>query len=163
ASIWGERPGRLFGRGDLVLRGTDGAILFDGVSAFATPGAALNRWTTGLHYAWFGGLVAKVLYALLAAATCLTLLSGHWIWLARRERAARRGGDRLLARLTAGVGGGVVLATAALFWANRLAPPPSRMAVETWAFFGAWGATTLLFLSRAEARGGWSGLLGVSG
>jgi uncharacterized iron-regulated membrane protein len=162
-SFWGRLSGRLFRRGDVVLRASDGALLADSASSFPTPGAAVSRWVTGLHYAWFGGLAAKVLYALLTAAGCLTILSGNWIWLARREARAQSTGNRLLAKLTIGVGGGVIVATAALFWANRLAPASYRMAAESWAFFGGWALCALLFLFRAEAGGGWVGLLRLSG
>jgi uncharacterized iron-regulated membrane protein len=162
ASFWGAGRGRLFSHGDVVLDARDGALVADSVSAPPTPAAAVSRWTTGMHYAWFEGLAMRAIFAILAAATCLTILSGNWIWLARRARGASWG-DRLLARLTIGVGGGIALATAALFWANRLAPPPVRVLVETWAFFGTWALATVLFAVRVEARGGWVGLLGASG
>jgi uncharacterized iron-regulated membrane protein len=162
ATFWGERAGRLFGRGDVVLRASDGGLLAETASAFPTPGAATMRWVTGLHYTWFGGLAAKIIYALLAAATCLTILTGNWIWLARREARANAVGNRLLAKLTIGIGGGVLLATAALFWANRLAPPAVRVACEVWVFFGVWAACALLFLLRAESRAGWTGLLRIA-
>jgi uncharacterized iron-regulated membrane protein len=163
ASVWGEQAGRLFRRGDVVLRVADGALHADTVSSYPTPGAAMTRWLTGLHYAWFGGVTAKILYALLAAATCLTILTGNWVWLARREANAAATGNRLLSKLTIGIGGGVLIATAALFWANRLAPAPLRAVSEAWAFFGVWTACALLFLLRAESRVGWVGLLRVAG
>jgi len=163
AAFWGRRPGRLFARGDVVLRATDGALIADGASTPPTPGAAVTRWATGLHYVWFGGVAARILCALLAAAACLTILSGNWIWLARRESTAARAGNRLLLRLTIGIGGGLLLGTAGLFWANRLAPPAARLDAETWAFFGTWAATATLFAARAESRGGWVGLLRLAG
>ena len=162
-SFWGERAGRLFRRGDIVLRAADGALLAETVSSYPTATAATTRWVSGLHYAWFGGAAAKALYALLAAATCLTILTGNWIWLARREARAEAAGHRLLSKLTIGVGGGVLVGTAALFWANRLAPTIVRPAVEAWAFFGVWTICAVLFLGRAEARQGWVGLLVVAG
>jgi hypothetical protein len=61
---------------------------------------------------------------------CLTILTGNWIWLVRREARAAGAGNRLLARLTIGLGGGVIPAAAALFWANRAAPAQARMAME---------------------------------
>jgi uncharacterized iron-regulated membrane protein len=163
ARVWGKSSGRLFGRGDVVLRATDGALLSESLTRSPTPGMAFNRWVIGLHYALYGGLAAKVLYALLAAATCLTILSGNWIWLLRREARASSAGNRLLARLTTGVGGGILLGAACLFWANRLAPASVRMAAESWAFFGVWGLTAGLFLLRADSRTGWVGLLRISG
>jgi hypothetical protein len=81
------------------------------------------------------------------------------IWLCRREARAASAGNRLLAKLTIGVGGGVLPATAALFWANRLAPASVRQTAESWAFFGVWALIALLFLARAASGGGWVGLL----
>lgn len=163
ARVWGERAGRLFGRGDVVLRATDGALLSQSLTSSPTPGSAISRWVVGLHYALYAGLATKVVYALLAIATCLTLLSGNWIWLLRRQAQATSVANRLLARLTVGVGGGILPATAALFWANRVAPPTLRAAAESWAFFGVWALIAALFLLRAESRCGWVGLLRVAG
>jgi uncharacterized iron-regulated membrane protein len=162
ATVWGELPGRLFARGEVVLGAVDGRLLSESLTRAPTPGVAIGRWVVGLHYALYGGLVTRVVYALLAAATCLTILSGNWIWLTRREGRAASAGNRLLAKLTIGVGGGVVPATAALFWANRLAPASARQAAEAWTFFGVWALVALLFLARASSRGGWVGLLRAS-
>jgi hypothetical protein len=46
-SIWGERPSQLFGRGDVVLRATDGALLAETVTSPRTPAATVMRWVTG--------------------------------------------------------------------------------------------------------------------
>jgi uncharacterized iron-regulated membrane protein len=103
------------------LRETDGGVL--GVQDYgegASGGA--RRWINSLHYAYFGGPAIRFLFFVLALATCGTILTGNWVWLARRD--ARRGswGNRLLSRLTAGVGAGTFVALAALFVASRLLP-----------------------------------------
>jgi hypothetical protein len=51
-------------------------------------------------------------------AAAITILSGNWIWIARRREAAAK----WLARLTAGVGAGILVAIAALFAASRILP-----------------------------------------
>jgi uncharacterized iron-regulated membrane protein len=115
ARVSGEFSGSLFARGEVVLRAKSGAVLSESLTKSPTPGLTVNRWVVGLHYALYGGLATKILYALLAAATCLTILSGNWIWLLRREARAASAGNRLLAKLTIGIGGGILLGGAALF------------------------------------------------
>jgi uncharacterized iron-regulated membrane protein len=166
--FWGERRSSLFARGQLSLRASDGFVVSETFTGRdAAPGASVLRWVVGLHYALYGGLATKLLYALLALATCLVLLSGNWIWLQRRQATHAHPGNQLLARLTLGAGGGVILATAALFLTNRLAGHLAgselRMTAESTAFFAVWGLTAAAFCARQESRSGWVGLLRVSG
>jgi uncharacterized iron-regulated membrane protein len=161
--LWGKHRGTLFALGQLTLRARDGALLGESFTGrTATPGAGVLRWVTGLHYALYGGLATKILYALLALGTCLTILSGNWIWLVRRQARAAQRGNQVLARLTLGFGGGVVPATAALFLANRLAPAGARPGSESVAFFGVWALTTAVCLLRPESRAAWVWLLRLS-
>ena len=93
--------------------------------------------SSDLHY---GGLLLKVLYAVLALAACAVVLTGNLIWLERRDAARAHRGHRVLERLTVGVCGGVVLAAAAYFVANRVLPLglERRADVEFGVFLGVW-------------------------
>jgi uncharacterized iron-regulated membrane protein len=117
-NIWGSVPGVPFGTAGVVLSAADNAVL--GVTP-ATGGAfaRFEAWFFGLHYARFGGYGVKLLYALLALASCAVIVTGNLVWLERRDQRRAHWGNRLLERLTAGWCAGLVLATGALFFANR--------------------------------------------
>jgi uncharacterized iron-regulated membrane protein len=108
--------------GAVRLRLQDGRVIAIDSPATETAMLATWRWVRGLHYAYFGGITLRFLFFALALATAGTLLTGNWIWLARREARRRSAGNRLLARLTAGVGAGTLVATAALFLVSRVLP-----------------------------------------
>lgn len=110
--------------GDVYLRQFDGKLLQLSSPSTESSTGATRRWLLGLHYAYFGGLAARFLFFALGLATCVTILTGNWIWLARREsrRERRSPGNLLLAGLTVGVGAGTLVATAALFLTSRLLP-----------------------------------------
>jgi uncharacterized iron-regulated membrane protein len=117
-NIWGALPGVPFGTANVVLSATDNTVL--GVTpATGGPFARFEAWFFGLHYARFGGHGVKLLYALLAFASCAVIVTGNLVWLERRDRQRAHWGNRLLERLTAGWCAGSVLATIALFVANR--------------------------------------------
>ncbi|AKF08631.1 PepSY-associated TM helix domain-containing protein [Sandaracinus amylolyticus] len=139
--------------GRVRLRATDGSVV--GVAMPETSGAATRvmNWIFGLHYARLGGDVAKLLYALLAMLACATILSGNWIWLARRDPARRHAGHRALARLTIAGGLGVAPAVGAMFLANRIAPIDAswHADAEVIAFVLAWALTAVVgFVVRSE-------------
>lgn len=130
-------PGRANGRVDVQgpIRGTtpesygavrlrlaDGKALHVDSPAAETALGATWRWVRGLHYAYFGGLPLRFLFFALALATAATILTGNWVWLARRESRRESPGNLLLAGLTVGVGAGTLVATAALFLTSRLLP-----------------------------------------
>ncbi|HEU4579249.1 MAG TPA: PepSY-associated TM helix domain-containing protein [Polyangiaceae bacterium] len=117
-NIWGSVPGVPFGTANVVLSAADNALI--GLTpATGGPFARFEAWFFGLHYASFAGYGVKLLYALLALAGCAVIVSGNLVWLERRDRARAQPGQRLLERLTAGWCAGLVLATSALFVANR--------------------------------------------
>lgn len=80
---------------------------------------------------------------MLGLAASAVILTGNVLWLAVRPPA--RGASpprvhRLLARLTSGVGVGLIAAVPVLFLVTRAMPidAPHRMGVEESAFFGTW-------------------------
>jgi uncharacterized iron-regulated membrane protein len=109
---------------DVVIDETTGAVVHVDAAATDLASHAARRWLSGLHYGYFGGTAVRVVLALLAMVGCATILTGNWIWLARRRAA---GGDvarraHVLARLTAGVGAGIFVAIGALLVASRMLP-----------------------------------------
>lgn len=135
-SYYGTVPDVPFGSVEVVFRGSDGAVLHRIVPVTSTAAHRFDTWFYGLHYARFGGYGVRVLYALMAFATCAVILTGNLVWLERRDARRVSAGNRLLERLTVGVGAGTPLATAALFAANRALPAalPGRGEVEEWVF-----------------------------
>jgi uncharacterized iron-regulated membrane protein len=119
-SVYGDVDARAFGTGWVVFSASDARVL--GTHGLREAGAfeRFDAWFHGLHYGRFGGNAIKLLYALLALATCGVIITGNVIWLERRDPQRRELGHRLLERLSVGVCAGVVLATASMFVANRL-------------------------------------------
>jgi uncharacterized iron-regulated membrane protein len=117
-NIWGSLPGVPFSTANVLLRAADNTL----IAVTPAEGGAFARfeaWFFGLHYARFGGYGVKLLYALLAFASCAVIVSGNLVWLERRDARRAHWGNRLLERLTAGWCAGLVLATSALFLSNR--------------------------------------------
>lgn len=160
--VRGPIQGQPFGDGLVRLRAADGAL--ERVDTADREGAvgAVARYIHGLHTVEYGGLALRFLMFVLAAAGCVTILTGNAVWLARRGPSA---GNTLLARLTAGVGGGTLVAVGALLMASRLAPLEweGRTRLEEWvlaaAFFGCIGCGLLIENTRTT----WCGTLGLAG
>jgi len=108
--------------GTVRLRLVDGSVLKVDSPATESASGATWRWVRGLHYAYFGGRPLRFLFFALALATCATILTGNWVWLARREARRESPGNVVLAGLTVGVGAGTLVATAVLFLVSRLLP-----------------------------------------
>lgn len=145
----------LFGMARVRVLAADGEIASVSVLDSARATHVLMRWVYGLHYAWALGVPTKLVYGLLALAGCATLLTGNWIWLARRDRERKRRGNRVLARLTLGGGLGIAVAVAAMFLANRVVPFSLawHLDAELGAFVLAWSAAMVAsFTMRDEAR-----------
>jgi uncharacterized iron-regulated membrane protein len=129
-----------------------------------TPAQSTMAVVYGIHFASYGGLGLKIAYFLLGIAGWLTILSGNWIWIERR--AARRGrtGNPVLARLTLGAGGGLLIAVAGALWINRLlAPSAARPSFESYGFFAIWALVTLIALALPARRRSWAVILGTAG
>ncbi|WP_434382104.1 PepSY-associated TM helix domain-containing protein [Melittangium boletus] len=119
------------------------------------PTFTLERVLFDLHYAHFGGLLLKGLYALLALAMCVVILTGNLIWLERRDAARAHWGNRCLERLTVGTSAGLVLGGAVYFVANRALPGglERRADWEFGLFLGAWAlATAVTLVPRFASR-----------
>jgi len=133
----------------------------------ATAAGVAEQWITALHFAQIGGWGLELCYALLAAATGATLLTGNELWLARR--AKRRGGlgtgDRTLSRLNVGVGAGTIVAVGATLLASRLLPwdLEGRYGAIELAFVASLGASCVVAALVRDPRRAWIGLLGLAG
>jgi hypothetical protein len=71
----------------------------------------------------------------------LMVLTGTSIWLERIERTRKRaemGGVSYLTRFHVGVNGGLVVATATLFFVNHLGTPETQGLIEMLGFWGVW-------------------------
>jgi hypothetical protein len=147
---------------NVLVDHTTGAVLHVDAPATDLASHATRRWLSGLHFVYFGGTPARILVALLALATSATILTGNWIWLARRRRAGRA---HLLARLTAGVGAGVFVAIACMFAASRLVPleAAGRMATEQQIFLAALAGSITWALVARSADDTWWKQLGLAG
>lgn len=120
--VGGAGSGTPRGHTQVRVRQTDGAVLEVKSQDSEGETSTVRRWLLGLHFADFGGVVVRFLFFALGLASCVTLLTGNWIWLARREARRSSLGNRLLSRLTAGIGVGTPLAIGALFLASRSFP-----------------------------------------
>ncbi|WP_433931242.1 PepSY-associated TM helix domain-containing protein [Sorangium cellulosum] len=163
--IRGPVEGAPFGRAIVRLRATDGAVVsVDAPGAEGARSGAL-RWIYGLHFADFGGVVLRVLFFALALGTCATILTGNWIWLARREARREGLGNRVLARLTVGFGAGTLVAIAALFLASRALPLdwPGRAAAEELTFLAALGLSVAWALAARDGASLWWRQIGLAG
>jgi uncharacterized iron-regulated membrane protein len=140
ATIRGRVSDVVFGNGEVVVAARDGRVLASSQPAARSEIIAVTDWIYGLHFGWFGGLGLRVLYALLALAGCAAILSGNWIWLARRDPLRRRRSSRALAVATLGGGLGIGPASAAMMLANRLLPIEASWHAtgEVVAFVGVW-------------------------
>ncbi len=141
------------GRGEVSLSLHDGKVLEVYDPSAATPTQTLRRALFGVHFVNFGGLFWKLLFALFSIATCLTILSGNLVWLARRTVTGR--GNWILERLTIAVGAGLALATGALFAASCLLrwvlePPAAGLFLLL-----AWLVSVLWAFLSPTVRGAW--------
>lgn len=113
--VYGNRPGALVYYPSVTVRAATGEIA-DVVDWSQEPaGRRLYAMVTPLHYASYGGLALKLVYAALGAGSCLLVVSGLQVWLSR-PAPSPSGGRRALPLLAAGVVHGLPLATAAAFW-----------------------------------------------
>ncbi|WP_437633787.1 PepSY-associated TM helix domain-containing protein [Sorangium sp. So ce854] len=161
----GAIEGVPFARGVVRLRATDGAVLsLDAPGAEGARSGAF-RWIYGLHYADFGGVTLRILFFVLALATCATILTGNLIWLARREARRESLGNRLLARVTVGFGAGTIAAIAALFLASRVFPLDwgARAAAEDLTFVVVLGLCVAWALAARDGGRLWWQQLGLAG
>lgn len=149
----------------VLLDHTTGRVLQIEGRATDLASHATQRWISSVHYAYFGGTAVRVLLAVLALAACATILTGNWIWLARRRERLRAGRPHLLARLTAGFGAGILVAIAVLFVASRLLPldAANRTATEQQIFAAALAGSIAWALVARSVDDVWWRQLGLAG
>ncbi|QUT06692.1 PepSY domain-containing protein [Sphingobium phenoxybenzoativorans] len=116
----------------------------------------------GLHIGRFAPEFSRWLYFLCGLALAATIGTGMVLWSISRTRN-KGAGHVVVERLTTGAIGGMPLAVAATFWANRLLPGgmPGRQGLEVDTFFAVWGSAILFGLLRTGRRG-WIELMAVT-
>jgi uncharacterized iron-regulated membrane protein len=145
--------------GDIVVsRATD-----------STPSMTTTAAAFGvLHFARFGGQALKALFFVLALAAAAVILTGNVLWIEvprPRDPRATPWLHRLLARLTSGIGVGLLAAVPAAFIVSRLLPidRPDRMTIEAQSLFLTWALLALGALAWPSALVTARVLLALSG
>jgi len=148
--VIGRRSGTVFGgTGSIVYHGVTGEELVrEGPGEASALNQAVQSMKT-LHFAEFGGTALKILFFLLAIASCAVILTGNLTWLEVRD-TKNRVVNRMLERLTAGGATGFLPSTALLFLAGQGLPAYTDHP-DGWIdliFFGSWGVAVLFALTR---------------
>jgi hypothetical protein len=161
-SIDGDGPLRY---ASVLVDSSTGDVLHVDAPSTDLASHATRRWLSGLHYVYFGGVALRVILALLGLAACATILTGNWIWIARRHPRGAGARPHVLARLTAGAGAGVFVAIAALFVASRLLPldAAGRTDTEPRVFAAALAACLAWALVARSTADTWWQQLGLAG
>jgi uncharacterized iron-regulated membrane protein len=150
------------------LNAATGAVIVSRASDHTPPMTATAAAFGVLHFARFGGQALKALFFVLALAASAVILTGNVLWIeVRRPRDPRATPwvHRLLARLTSGVGIGLLAAVPAAFIVTRMIAidRPERMAIEGQAFFLTWALLALGALAWPSALATARLLLALSG
>lgn len=147
--------------GAVKLNASDGALISTRMEATKPPVQRAIGALYTVHFAGFGGLPLRFLFALLSLATCLTVLTGNWVWLLKREKRAASFGNQLLARSTVAVGAGFPFAIALAFVCNRLWPSTwgESSAWEGRVLFTSWLLLAVLCLAQQSSLRQWTRLL----
>ena len=106
----------------VTFRLQDGAQIHQLNAVDKGPMQRIFAAVTPLHYVLFGDIVLKFFYALSTLALCAVIISGNMIWLAKKKQGqASTDADRphLLARLTLGICGGLVVSCAITLGASQ--------------------------------------------
>jgi uncharacterized iron-regulated membrane protein len=164
-------PGRLVGR-------SSGRVEYDGVSGSLRdqqlpdttrggPVLAVQQTMNALHFVRFGGNAMKWVYFLCGLAGAAMLAAGLQVFVVKRRKRAAGGvagpdGLRWIEPLNVGAVAGLLLASIAFFWANRLLPLdlPLRSGWEIRIFFLVWAGAALHAL--VHPRGAWRAQLGLT-
>jgi uncharacterized iron-regulated membrane protein len=151
---------------DALLWGGGDEKIFNGATSellsHETDSASAARATQGvlrvMHEIRFAGPVLRWLYFLMSAGCCVMIATGLVLWtIKRRHRILKQGagsiwGWRVVEALNVGTVAGLLIATAAMFWSNRLIPAglPGRVEWEIQVFFVVWALCGLCALWRAQ-------------
>ncbi|WP_103028069.1 PepSY-associated TM helix domain-containing protein [Salinibacter altiplanensis] len=163
--VIGYRHGAVFGgTGSVIFHGATGEELLRKPPAEANLFNESVQSTETLHFARFGGTALKILFFLLAVASCAVILTGNLTWLEVRD-TEHRTVNQMLARLTAGGATGFLPALALLFLADRGmsggVPDPNW-----WGdlfFFGGWAVAIVYALCRRNVARTHRSLLVIGG
>jgi hypothetical protein len=151
-----EHPGdrhalvHMYRRSDDRLSLSSGRVTFDGADGSlravwlnTEPSSLTQSVLSGLHFVQFGGAPVRWLYYGMGLAASAMIATGLVLWVIKRQgrhAATSAMGYRLVEGLNVGAVAGLLVATAAYFWANRLLPPDlaQRDFWELRMFFGMW-------------------------
>jgi uncharacterized iron-regulated membrane protein len=103
------------------------------------------RSMTTLHYAWFGGGWVKILYTVLGSFLCIIAITGVLIWLEKREHGGKGNAPKavytMLGRMTIGTSMGMLIASFAVFYVDRLSTPlpGEKLTTIGIAYLAIWG------------------------
>ncbi|MGC4088048.1 MAG: PepSY-associated TM helix domain-containing protein [Polyangiaceae bacterium] len=163
--VRGPIRGQPFGEGLVRVRASDGAVERIETPDRETAVGGVARWIHGLHTVEYGGFSARILIFVLAISGCVAILTGNWVWLARRQSRTPGFGNVLLARLTAGVGAGTPVAVAALLLGSRILPLEwaGRTKAEELILASAFLASVVYALISKRTASTWWRLLATSG
>ncbi len=145
------------GDDSILLWQRDGRRVAAAERAAPTLTSRIAEVPYAMHFVSFAELPLRVLYACLGLAGCLTILTGNWLWLARR--APSRGGW-LVQRLTLLLGAGSLVASTSLLLVTRLAISAH---FERQVFWGSWLSVGILCGLGKDARRHWHGLVVLAG
>ncbi|MEM7788493.1 MAG: PepSY-associated TM helix domain-containing protein, partial [Bacteroidota bacterium] len=148
AVVYGRNEETLTEMGKAVVNPATGEVLTESPPETPSALAATYSATERIHYVQYGGWVAAALSFLLSLAASAMMLTGNILWvLVRRPKDPRATPwlHKLMARLTVGVGVGLVAATPVLFLLAQAIPADyaDRKLWEEAGFFIAWGVLTL--------------------
>ncbi|MEM6327543.1 MAG: PepSY-associated TM helix domain-containing protein [Bacteroidota bacterium] len=162
ATLYGHTAETLTEVGEATLLAASGEVLVHNPPSTPTALGATYSAVEQLHYADVGGWPLDALFFLLAMATAAVMLTGNMLWvLVRRPKDLRATPwlHHLLARLTAGLGVGLIAATPVLFLLAQLLPADyaDRKLWEEAGFFIAWAvfAVTALVGPSAISASRW--------
>lgn len=162
--VWGHMPGPLEAHGMVRVRESDGTVV-SVTTPSSTPVTTATKWLEGLHFGAYGGVGLQFVYFFLGLILCATIITGNWLWLARRQKKQESRVNIFLRRVTAGVGAGTWLAVAVMLVASRTLPfaMEHRRLIEELTFIGALAlAIGWSFVPKAALTVWWQ-QLGVSG
>lgn len=150
------------GRTVVILRSATGELLTPPPELQSSASETARRWVRGLHIAHFGGFGTRILLFLLTLAGCAAIMTGNALWLVRREERAASLGNRVLAKLTAGVGAGLWVAMGVMLVASRILPwgLEHRGTIEEGLFFAALvGCVVWALATRGHTHSWWRQLV----
>ncbi|MEM1380700.1 MAG: PepSY-associated TM helix domain-containing protein [Pseudomonadota bacterium] len=131
------------------ISGVTGERIPDSQFENVTAGSRTSQAVTPLHYGTYGGIVLKFVYFALGLSLAVITALGMMMWVERRlyGNAGKRSPRvyKALSKLTVGVTCGLPLASAFIFYADKLVPiaPDARITMIGQAYFACWAVGIL--------------------